>query len=480
MPEALEPNTHIPVEEQIARVHDRIGANAELRRLYDRALNRIDWAANKQLIGKFGATSGFGQAQKFLDAAYWVWHRLQVAIELGLHQRANLRILDLAAGAGYFCSVCETLGHIAVGIEPPNELYSAVAKSLEVRLVEASFTPRMPLPATGSKFDLITGYRLQFDEGAGGKLWTANDWRFLIEDLIINQMPPVGGKIRLSLSTPKASAAEAFGHFGGSSNGIDATLDVGAPQIAQAFRRRVGLELVEYFDTYLRTEIALGFQSDYYLIRLMFHLIAQADCFAAVDSPSTMALVSRNFPHRCICSISSSIQFGADRQQMAHMPQATIVQMSASDFVGSFLSRELRLESEKLVFWWHLNADGDDDASVAALLNGLSESGAQFCCGLDMSGGVLPEDRSERWRRLSMHLVGGRTYHRISSDYMLDTSLDSAPKHWLIIAVGDWDLEPEGMQTSYKIEQTAPEGRRRAVSVMQEAGTSVPPSPCGA
>src|SRR5262249_4763936 len=80
-------DTFMPMDRQIERIRHLIGQQQPMRRLFDAAISRLDIAANQELIRRHGPTRGLSDATKYLDCAYWIHQKLQLALHLGLDWR---------------------------------------------------------------------------------------------------------------------------------------------------------------------------------------------------------------------------------------------------------------------------------------------------------------------------------------------------------------------------------------------------------
>jgi hypothetical protein len=146
---------------------------------------------------------------KYFDVAAWVKSRLAIAMRLGLHQSAPMRILDLGAGSGAFAMVCMAMGHSVVGIDVDFPAkYAAIYRDLcaacSVDLRIHRIARQEPLPDVGL-FDLITAQGVMFDfrfepdlpydidsfeldptkqiPGLSRIYWTVDDWLWFFRDL---------------------------------------------------------------------------------------------------------------------------------------------------------------------------------------------------------------------------------------------------------------------------------------------------------
>jgi SAM-dependent methyltransferase len=118
--------------------------------------------------------------------------------DLWLDRSPPLSILDLGCGAGYFLYICKLLGHDGIGLDIDEEpLYRETLPLLNVRRVVSRIEPQVPLPDVGQRFDLVTATRVCFHikgwrQNLRRQEWTAEDWRFFINDIRTRFLKPDG------------------------------------------------------------------------------------------------------------------------------------------------------------------------------------------------------------------------------------------------------------------------------------------------
>lgn len=222
--EVDEPNTYIPISEQIDWQRTRIAGNQQYRALYDAAISKLDLAANQKLIYRHGATSGFDGPLKYLDCAYWLRQKLEIVLQLDLHKASPQRILDIGTGGGHFPSLCVLLGHEVIGVDIDVEVYQDICHLLGINRQTLRIERGQRLPDFGGKFRLITAFASQFDYISSNEFWSKQEWREFLEDLILNQVE-APGRIYFSLNTAwdaetatwkfKDRVGEVFREFGG-------------------------------------------------------------------------------------------------------------------------------------------------------------------------------------------------------------------------------------------------------------------------
>ena len=109
---------------------------------------------------------------------------------LGLHQTKALAILDLGTGTGLFPFVCRQCGHDIVGLDLPRDsikgsmrkIFPALRTALDVPTIELPICPLTPLNLIG-KYDLITGFRVCFNNHKKHDEWGQVEWQFFVNDL---------------------------------------------------------------------------------------------------------------------------------------------------------------------------------------------------------------------------------------------------------------------------------------------------------
>jgi SAM-dependent methyltransferase len=193
---ANEPNTELPIAEQIDRQRVAIGRNRERAGLYEAAMARLDLSQNQKLIYQYGTSVGFDGPLKYLDCAYWLNQKLDIAMELGLHKSTPLRILDIGTGGGHFPFLCGLFGHDVVGIDIDVPIYSDICALLGVRRVSHRVERGVALPDLGGPFDLVTAFAAQFD---AEQSWSKEDWAAFLDLLLATQLR-APGRIHFSLN----------------------------------------------------------------------------------------------------------------------------------------------------------------------------------------------------------------------------------------------------------------------------------------
>jgi SAM-dependent methyltransferase len=132
---------------------------------------------------------------KFLDVNHFLVMTLVRAHKLGLHETKSLDVLDIGTGPGYFPFVCQHYGHRAIAIDRQgNDVFEAVPVWLGVDRRFWEINPYQPLPSFERRFDLITGFMVNFDRFADRDCvpWNPAEWDYFLADLTQNHLKPTG------------------------------------------------------------------------------------------------------------------------------------------------------------------------------------------------------------------------------------------------------------------------------------------------
>lgn len=133
---------------------------------------------------------------KYLRLGGYLRRDLGRAVELGLHRKRPMSVLDLGSGPGYFLLVCEHFGHSAQGLdvapevdEPRDlrlmhEFYSDMIDLLGVQRTYWTIRPFETLPELpGEPFDLVTANQASFHQEGLPAPWGVSEWRFFLENV---------------------------------------------------------------------------------------------------------------------------------------------------------------------------------------------------------------------------------------------------------------------------------------------------------
>jgi SAM-dependent methyltransferase len=161
-----------------------------------RVLATIDRTEVTKLRARYPGGADFPKINRFADVPYWIKINVERAQDLWLDCAPSLRILDLGCGAGYFLYVCKFFGHDVLGLDLDDQaLFRDMLALLHVPRVISRIDPNIPLFDLGRKFDLVAAHRICFQriEGAAsGREWSAEHWKFFIDDIRSRFLNPHG------------------------------------------------------------------------------------------------------------------------------------------------------------------------------------------------------------------------------------------------------------------------------------------------
>ena len=165
-----------------------------LRRLIFRQVDRAEY---DRLVGTYWHPDEIRKARE--NERLFV----QMALRLRLDRMASLKILDIGGKAGMFAFVCRCLGHEAwttdlesmLARSPNPELY----RLFGVQAFALAIEPFRPIPFTGRRYDLVTGFRTRFhsrymwETGLDREIhWGPAEWDFFLRDLACNHLAENG------------------------------------------------------------------------------------------------------------------------------------------------------------------------------------------------------------------------------------------------------------------------------------------------
>lgn len=178
-----------------------------LEQAYREILEEIDTAALDQLREQVRADYERDPkgAAKYPDHAFWLRTAIVQAARAGLHASRGRRILDLGCGPGYFLAACRHLGHEALGIDIPENLFSDTERLVYGRMFLAHrchkqsllISPFKPLAVEGT-FDLISAFLVCFNNHKRQDEWSRAEWEFFLDDALSRLRP--GGRLYLGLN----------------------------------------------------------------------------------------------------------------------------------------------------------------------------------------------------------------------------------------------------------------------------------------
>lgn len=163
------------------------------RRIFD----RIDRTEYDRLVGAYWHPDEIRKARE--NETLFI----QIALRLRLDRSPPVKILDIGGKAGTFAFVCRCLGHEAwtTDLEPmldraPNpELF----RLFGVPAFALAIVPFDPIPFTGRRYDLVTGFRTRFhsrytwETGLDREIhWGPAEWDYFLRDLARNHLTESG------------------------------------------------------------------------------------------------------------------------------------------------------------------------------------------------------------------------------------------------------------------------------------------------
>jgi SAM-dependent methyltransferase len=177
---------------------------------------------------------GHAFGMKYLSLAARASTAAEMVERLRLHRRDPIDILDLGAGAGFFCFAAAQFGHRVVALEPGAKpldgrarvhfgvLLKLLGVPVTVQRIEAQTPLRCDDVLTQERrFDLITAFAIMFNRPkrepgaavkaarrtAGAPFWRPDDYRAFMDDLRANWLKP-GGRLVLRFSHPLYGTSE--------------------------------------------------------------------------------------------------------------------------------------------------------------------------------------------------------------------------------------------------------------------------------
>lgn len=226
---------------------------------------------------------------------------------------------------------------------------------------------------------------------------------------------------------------------------------------------KLGREFADYYEGYPRYRRRLGFHADFYLSRVMFHVLDQGDTFieTGTSSGDTIVYVARNYPrHPCYSCEASEVNFVASERRVAtgrHSNVQLRLQKSP-DFLYDLVKQYPALTSKRVVFW--LDAHGHDfPCPLADEVAFITERFSAAAIAIDdfevpgkpRFGFDRYKDASLTWDYIAPALASETRYQIIRPNYELHTSLHHPPRGWILIAKGDWSPIPGGLESMYNV-----------------------------
>lgn len=228
---------------------------------------------------------------------------------------------------------------------------------------------------------------------------------------------------------------------------------------------KVALELGDYYDRYFskaRAREIAGFHGDYFLMRYMFNLLQQADLFVETGSLSgdTTACVARNFVNMpCYTCELDPRNFEITRNRTRPYANIEASNEPSPDFLYALYSRTPRLAKSPVVFWLDAHAKGA--LPLPAEVEKITGSSDRFCIAIDdFQVPGRPDFAFDsyppivlNWDLIRGCLRPGRKYKVVYPKYEAHTSLHTHRVGWIVIAFGDWELVPKGLEDLYEISE---------------------------
>jgi SAM-dependent methyltransferase len=131
---------------------------------------------------------------KWLRTDLHLLKNLRRAFRLDLMQARRLNILDIGAGPGYFCFLCEHFGHNATALDVDDHpLFNDLIEFFGIQRVVHRIEEFKYLPKFERRFDLVTGFLTVFNKPhQQGQAWGAPEWNFFLDDLAANVLKKDG------------------------------------------------------------------------------------------------------------------------------------------------------------------------------------------------------------------------------------------------------------------------------------------------
>jgi|CXWL01.1.fsa_nt_gi SAM-dependent methyltransferase len=165
--------------------YQRYRLRPETARLYEQIVAKIDQPAFIERFRKYWDPFPSNKAPKFLELNYWFQDSVAQYLwaKIGDDGR-KLRVLDIGSGCGYFLVVCRHLGHEVMGLDLDEEaLYRDSFDFFGLERMIHRIEPGHPLPPLPRKMDVISAYLTCFNHLPDGSPWSAEGWRFFLDDI---------------------------------------------------------------------------------------------------------------------------------------------------------------------------------------------------------------------------------------------------------------------------------------------------------
>jgi len=141
-----------------------------------------------------------GSNAKFALIEPWLKDKLAFLCFLGLQHSTALSVIDLGCGAGHFGLLCRAAGHDFTGIDIADPIFAQITPPMGTEYVDDPVHPRFfQTSYASSRFDLITGFLINFNIESSGSVWREDGWATFLEGAISSLNP--GGRICFLLNT---------------------------------------------------------------------------------------------------------------------------------------------------------------------------------------------------------------------------------------------------------------------------------------
>lgn len=230
-------------------------------------------------------------------------------------------------------------------------------------------------------------------------------------------------------------------------------------QTDMKLRTQLATEFEKYFSEGPR-RFLLGFHGDYYLIRLVYHFVAQAENFIETGTSSAASLtqIARAFPETpCFsCELLDSSFISASRK-VAALPNVHIHKSPSPEFLYRLLDNQPELASSRTAFWLdaHANEFPCPLADEVKFITARFDEAAIFIDDFQVPGrpdfeyDTYKNGISLTWDYIYPSLNVERSYKIGRPNYTKTTSLHHPLRGWIMISWGHWDFVPDDLKEYY-------------------------------
>jgi hypothetical protein len=205
------------LRQRIARLREHGTDCQERIRILERALSTLDFERYREIQRLFLDPQKLRRSAdrlKYLNLDLWLDRKLDLVLQLGLHEQPPLHILELGTGCGHFPFLCSLFGHRVWASDRQAssrfkgrshvDLYELVCTFLGVDRHDLTITAQRALPRFDVRFDMVTALMVKFDRPSAGEHWTPDDWDFFLTDLATNATSP-DARVFLQLNRPSVT-----------------------------------------------------------------------------------------------------------------------------------------------------------------------------------------------------------------------------------------------------------------------------------